>query len=89
MKLIKDENYQRKERKFFKKHPELLNKYNEVLNKLKSNPFDASLKAHKLKGELSEFYSCSLTYDYRIVCVFIIQNNIIVLVDIGSHDDVY
>ena len=89
MKLIKDDSYQRKERKFFKKHPDLLNKYIEVLTKLKNNPFDSSLKTHKLKGELSEFHSCSLTYEYRIICTFIIQNEIIVLVDIGTHDEVY
>lgn len=89
MKLIKDDNYQRKERKFFKKQPQLLDKYAEVLNKLKTNPFDPSLKTHKLKGELGEFHACSLTYEYRIVCTFLIQNEAIVLVDIGSHDDVY
>jgi addiction module RelE/StbE family toxin len=89
MKLIKDENYQRKERKFFKKQPQLLDKYAEVLNKLKTNPFDPSLKTHKLKGELAEFHACSLTYEYRIVCTFLIQNETIVLVDIGSHDAVY
>ncbi len=89
MKLIKNENFQRKERKFFRKHTDLLSKYGEVLNKLKTNPFDASLKTHKLKGEFSEFYSCSLTYEYRIICIFLIQDETIVLVDIGCHDEVY
>ena len=89
MKLLKDENYQRKERKFLKKHFHLLDKYGEVLTKLKINPLDPSLKTHKLKGELSEFYSCSLTYEYRIIFVFLIQNETIILVDIGNHDDVY
>ncbi len=44
MKLVRDESYQRKERKFFKKHPQLLDKYGDVLQKLKENPFDSSLK---------------------------------------------
>ena len=89
MKLVKDESYQRKERKFFKKHADLVDKYVDVLKKLKVDPFEPSLKTHKLKGKMSEFYSCSLTHEYRIVCTFIIQNDIIVLIDIGSHDDVY
>ncbi len=89
MKLIRDENYQHKERKFFKKHADLVDKYAEVLTKLKADPFDSSLKTHKLKGELKEFYSCSLTYDYRIICIFLMQDEAIVLVDIGNHDDVY
>jgi len=70
MKLVKDENYQRKERKFFKKHVCLIDKYAEVLTKLKTNPFDPSLKTHKLKGEMKEFYSCSLTHDYRMCAFF-------------------
>lgn len=89
MKLVRDESYQRKERKFFKKHPQLLDKYGDVLQKLKENPFDSSLKMHKLHGELSEFHACSLSHDYRIVCLFIIQNDMIFLVDIGNHDAVY
>jgi addiction module RelE/StbE family toxin len=89
MKLVKDDNYSRKERKFLKKRPHLIDKYGEVLEKLKTNPFDTSLKTHKLKDELSEFHSCSLTYEYRIICVFIIQDETIILVDIGSHDEVY
>lgn len=85
MQLVRNESYQRKERKFFKKHVDLLDKYEQVLTKLKENPFDASLKTHKLHGDLSEFHACSLTHDYRIV----IQNGMIFLVDIGGHDDVY
>ena len=89
MKLVRNESYQRKERKFFKKHAELLDKYAKVLTQLKENPFDAALKTHKLHGDLSEFHACSLTHDYRIVCLFLIQNDMIFLVDIGSHDEVY
>ncbi len=89
MKLVKDDNYQRKERKFFKKHGHLVDKYADVLIKLKTDPFDASLKTHRLKGDLKEFYSCSLTYDYRIICIFLIHDETIVLVDIGNHDEVY
>jgi len=89
MKLIRDEHYQRKERKFFRKHPELLDKYSAVLKKLKVNPFEPSLKTHRLKGELSEFHACSLTHEYRIFFWFVIQGEVIYLVDIGSHDEVY
>jgi addiction module RelE/StbE family toxin len=67
----------------------LLDKYENVLKKLEIDPFEPSLKTHKLHGKMSEFHACSLTHDYRIVCLFLIQNDLIVLVDIGSHDDVY
>ncbi|MDD5269219.1 MAG: type II toxin-antitoxin system mRNA interferase toxin, RelE/StbE family [Methylococcales bacterium] len=89
MQLVRDDNYQRKERRFFKYHQNLIGKYAEVLKKLQLNPFDSSLKTHKLKGDLKEFYACSLTHEYRIIFIFLIQNEQIVLVDIGSHDEVY
>ena len=89
MKLLKNDGYKRKETKFFKKHPHLIDKYSEVLEKLKTDPFEPSLKTHKLKGELSKFHSCSLTHEYRIICVFLIEDETVVLVDIGSHDEVY
>ncbi|MEI8207569.1 MAG: type II toxin-antitoxin system mRNA interferase toxin, RelE/StbE family [Methylococcales bacterium] len=89
MQLIRDDNYQRKERRFFKYHQNLIDKYAEVLKKLQLNPFDSSLKTHKLKGDLKAFYACSLTHEYRIIFIFLIQNEQLVLVDIGSHDEVY
>ncbi len=89
MKLAKTDFYAKKERKFFKKHPELIDKYGAILETLQTNPFDATLKTHKLKGSLSDFHACSLTYEYRIICVIVIQDNEITLVDIGTHDDVY
>ena len=33
MKLVKDDDYKRKERKFFKKRPHLIDKYGEVFRK--------------------------------------------------------
>jgi len=87
--LVRDANYERKERRFFKNHQNLIEKYGEVLKKLQLDPFDSSLKTHRLKGDLKEFYACSLTYEYRIIFIFMIQNEQLVLVDIGSHDDVY
>jgi len=53
MKLIRNESYQRKERKFFKKHAHLLDKYAEILKKLKNNPFDLSLKTHSQVDTIS------------------------------------
>jgi len=89
MNLAKTDFYSKKERKFFKKHPNLINKYGEILVQLESNPFEKSLKMHTLKGSLNDFHACSLTYEVRIVCIILIQDNEITLVDIGTHDEVY
>ena len=89
MKLSKTEKYSKIEKKFFKKHTDLILKYGEVLKKLQINPFDNSLKTDKLKGELKEFYASHLTYEYRIILIIKIVNNEIILVNIGTHDEVY
>lgn len=48
------------------------------------NPFDPLLKTHKLKGELSGFYSFSVSYHFRIVFHFENEETIIFDV-IGTH----
>lgn len=48
------------------------------------NPFDKSLRTHKLKGKLKEYWSFSVNYSYRIVFMFIGKNEVI-FYDIGDH----
>ncbi len=83
------ETFQRTAQKFFKKHPELLVKFGEVITTLQHDPFSHTLKTHKLKGDLSAYHACRLTYEYRIVLTLIMNDEQIILMDIGSHDDVY
>ncbi len=52
-----------------------------------SNPHDPSLKTHKLKGDLKEFWSCSITFEIRLR--FKVADDNIELIDIGTHDEVY
>lgn len=88
MQLVKDVSYPKREIKFFKKHPNLLDKYGIVLKKLSNNPLEPSLKLHKLQGALAEFHAIHLTYEYGIILILKIIDERIVLVDIGTHDDV-
>ena len=87
--ILRDEKFIKKAKKFFKKHPEFSNKFKEIILKLERNPFDISLKTHRLKGDLKDFYACSLNYEYRIILNIVIIDNIVFLIDIGTHDDVY
>ncbi|MBF0336312.1 MAG: type II toxin-antitoxin system mRNA interferase toxin, RelE/StbE family [Nitrospirae bacterium] len=73
--------------KFLKKNPQLRKDFTKTIKNLTSNPFDQSLKTHKLSGELKDFWSCHVTYDIRIR--FILKANIIELIGIGSHDEIY
>lgn len=87
--IIYTETYIKKARKFIKKHPDLINQYEKTLQLLEIDPFHPSLKLHKLKGRLSDLYSVSINITYRISLEFIINNNKIIPVDIGTHDEVY
>ena len=83
------EAFERTAQKFFKKHRDLLPRFGEVIAALQSDPFSPTLKMHKLKGELSKYHACRLTYEYRIVLTIVITDEQIILMDIGSHDEVY
>jgi len=88
-KLIFTSSYVKRERKFFKRHPELLGHYEKVLMLLELNPYHPSLRLHQLSGKLDQLYSVSINMSYRLVMEFIILDREIVLVDVGDHDRVY
>jgi len=81
--------YEKAAKKFFKKHSVLKEKYKKTLYLLKSNPYHPSLRLHKLQGNLKDFYSVSIDIEYRIIIDFVIIDNVIILIDIGTHDEVY
>lgn len=87
--LIYTDSYNRRAKKFIKKHPDLLSQYEKTLKLLEINPNHPSLRLHKLRGKLSELYSISINISYRICIDFITEDNKIIPIDVGSHDDVY
>jgi len=58
------------------------------LEKFCQNPFDPALRTHKLSGELEGLWSFSVEYDCRVIFQFL-EGNKVLLIDIGSHDEVY
>lgn len=83
------DSYIKRARRFIKKHPELIPQYEKTLKLLELNPLHPSLRLHGLHGRLSELYSVSINSLYRISLLFIIEDDVVVPVDIGSHDEVY
>jgi mRNA-degrading endonuclease YafQ of YafQ-DinJ toxin-antitoxin module len=53
-----------------------------------TDPFDPRLKTHQLSGELQGLWSFSVDYDSRIVFSFVDANRVL-LIDIGTHEEVY
>ena len=87
--LVFPDSYNRRAKKFFKKHPDLIPRYRKTLELLELNPHHPSLRLHGLEGHLSGLSSVSINIQYRIVIQFIIKKNEILLVNIGTHDEVY
>ncbi len=87
--IIYPESYIRRARRFLKKHPDLTRQYQKTLELLEINPFHPSLRLHPLKGRLAGLHAVSISVSYRITLEFIIQEKEIILVHVGSHEEVY
>ena len=87
--IVTSDYFLRRAKKFFKKHPELQARFDRVFDDLKKDPFQSRLELHNLGGKLKDIWAVSLSYSYRITLTIMITENEILLLDIGSHDEVY
>ena len=87
--VIYTKSYLRRATKFAKRHPDLLAQYEKALQLLELNPFHPSLRLHRLSGSLSDLHSISINISYRITLEFLIEDGKIILVNVGSYDEVY
>ena len=87
--VIYTKSYLKRATKFAKRHPDLLIQYEKALKLLELNPFHPSLRLHRLSGSLSDLHSISINISYRITLEFLIEDGKIILVNVGSHDEVY
>ncbi len=92
-KLILSKSFEKSYRKFITKNPNLKPVIEKALLKLEEDAFAPGLRTHKLSGNLFGYFACSCGYDCRIV--FSIEINIkskgefILLIDMGTHEEVY
>lgn len=87
--LVWSAGFTRSAEKFIKRHPELRDKLASILRELENDPFQPHLKYHQLGGNLKGFQAVSITYSYRITLTIVVSDKEIILLDIGSHDEVY
>ena len=91
--LVWGASFRRAVKKTVRRQPDLREQIDRALRRLADDPFHPALRAHKLKGELSGTWACTVGYDCRIIFEFV-QNpetgeEEILLIDIGTHDEVY
>ena len=83
------DRFLRQARRFFRKHPDLKPLFANVVEALHQDPFQSNLHLHPLKGKLQSLHAVSLTHSYRITLMLKVTEKEIILLDIGSHDEVY
>ncbi|WP_310644077.1 hypothetical protein [Limnohabitans sp.] len=87
--LVITDSYMRRVVRFLKRHPELRNPYAKTLALLELNPHHPSLRLHALSGRLAGLHSVSINLSYRITLELLIQDQQIILINVGDHDTVY
>ncbi|MDJ0689460.1 MAG: type II toxin-antitoxin system YafQ family toxin [Xenococcaceae cyanobacterium MO_188.B32] len=81
-------SFRRSFKKRIKGKKELESRFWSKLEVFTKDPFDPSLRTHKLSGKLKDLLSFSVEYDERVLFYFTDDGNA-VFVDIGNHDEVY
>jgi addiction module RelE/StbE family toxin len=92
-KLILTSRFKRSLRKYIKGDQHLKQQIEDTLIQMELDLFSINLATHRLKGEFEGLRAYSCGYDCRII--FSIEKDdetaeeVLVLLNIGSHDDVY
>lgn len=90
MYVIAASNYfLKRARKFFRKHPDLRERFAVIIDDLRKDPFQPHLELHSLGGKLKDIQAVRLTCSYRITLTIMVTDKEIILLDIGTHDEVY
>ena len=91
--LVWARTFVRAYKRVLRKHPDLDASIEQTLQLLLDDPFHPSLETHKLKGKLAGAWACHAGYDLRIVFDFRAGDRPgqkdILLINIGSHEEVY
>lgn len=87
-KIVSTAVYLKKLTKFLKKHPDIKPRYFKAMKLLEINPYHPSLRLH-VAGNMRAYHSISITMKYRVIIDFVIQDDVIIPLDVGLHDEVY
>lgn len=91
--LVLSKSFQKSYKRFIIKSPFLKSGIEKALLNLEEDAFAPALKTHKLSGNLFGYLACSCGYDCRIVFSIEkkdkLKGEFILLIDIGTHEEVY
>lgn len=91
LKVLRTNRFVRQAKKYIRRNPEAAESISRTIMLLSANPDDPKIKTHKLKGDMTGFWSVSAGYDLRIIFKFTDHEGqeAIMLHGIGTHDEVY
>jgi addiction module RelE/StbE family toxin len=93
MNLVWSAKFTRAVKRVVGRDKKLLSEIERTLVQLSSDARHTSLRTHKLKGDLAGTWSCSVSYDLRILFDFARNPQTgeieILLLAVGTHDEVY
>jgi mRNA-degrading endonuclease YafQ of YafQ-DinJ toxin-antitoxin module len=91
--LVRTPRFERAFRRVVRKNPALQPLIEQTLRRMAADLTDPRLKTHHLGGQLSGLHACSVAYDCRIVFAKVRHPKsgaeALVLVNLGSHEEVY
>ncbi|MDY6950021.1 MAG: type II toxin-antitoxin system mRNA interferase toxin, RelE/StbE family [Thermodesulfobacteriota bacterium] len=85
---IWDSGFKRAYRKKVKVNPRLQGRFWRRLEEFLKDPFSAPLRTHKLSGKLAGQWAFSVDEHHRVLFEFIGDDSVL-LIDVGTHDEVY
>lgn len=87
--LVRTSYFDRRLARFARRHPDVAHHLSRVLHDLAEDPRRARLRLHALHGELEGLHAIWVTYEYRLVLELHEADGEVLLVSIGSHQEVY
>jgi len=87
-KITWDQSFKHSYNKRIKNNKEIKEKFWNSLELFSKDTFNSKLRTHKLTGRLKGLWAFSCSYDCRIIFKFKTKDEVL-LIDIGSHEEVY
>ena len=87
--LVVSDTYLVRVKRFLRRHPDLASRYLKTIALLEADPHHSSLRLHALHGRLAGLRSVSINLSYCITIEMEIREQEIVLVNVGTHEEVY
>ncbi len=87
--IITTRQFMKSAKKFLHKHPDLRGRLAGLIDDLRDDPFQPRIRLHALGGKLEGIFAASISHSYRLTLTLEVTEKEIILLDVGSHDEVY